>query len=115
MVPEITCGARGPWPGVDGLISCTRCARHAAHALRFVEIHGPPALTSARYTMDFNETKSMGSMTSATRTADQTIYACVWASSTASYLWNHVALSLMERGRDSSDDDWRHGRPFSPT
>ncbi len=76
---------------------------------------GPPALTSARYTMDFNETKSMGSMTSATRTADQTIYAWLWASSTASYLWNHVALSLMERGRDSSDDDWRHGRHPSST
>ena len=76
---------------------------------------GPPALTSARYTMDFNETKSMGSMTSATRTADQTIYAWLWASSTASYLWNHVALSLMERERDSSDDDWRHGRHPSST
>jgi hypothetical protein len=65
--------------------------------------------------MDFNETKSMGSMTSATRTADQTIYAWLWASSTASYLWNHVALSLMERERDSSDDDWRHGRHPSST
>jgi membrane-associated phospholipid phosphatase len=76
---------------------------------------GPPALTSARYTMDFNETKSMGSMTSATRTPDQTIFAWLWASSTASYLWNHVALSLMERERDSSDDEGRHGRHHNST
>ncbi|HEY2679050.1 MAG TPA: vanadium-dependent haloperoxidase, partial [Steroidobacteraceae bacterium] len=66
---------------------------------------GPPALTSARYTVDFNETKSMGSMMSAKRTPDQTIFAWLWASSTASYLWNHVALSLMERERDSTDDE----------
>jgi len=47
---------------------------------------GPPALTSARYTMDFNETKMMGSISSATRTADQTIYAWFWNASTVSYL-----------------------------
>jgi hypothetical protein len=76
---------------------------------------GPPALTSARYTADFNETKIMGSMSSATRTRDQTIFAWFWASSTASYLWNHVALSLMERARDSSDDDGRHGQHHSST
>jgi len=76
---------------------------------------GPPALTSARYTVDFNETKTMGSMSSATRTRDQTVFAWFWASSTASYLWNHVALSLMERARDSSDDDARHGQHHSST
>jgi hypothetical protein len=75
---------------------------------------GPPALTSARYTVDFNETKNMGSMTSATRTPDQTTFAWLWASSTASYLWNHVALSLMERERVSSDDEG-HGRHHSST
>jgi membrane-associated phospholipid phosphatase len=76
---------------------------------------GPPALTSARYTAEFNETRIMGSMTSATRTSDQTIFAWFWASSTASYLWNHVALSLMERERDSSDDEGRHGRHHNST
>ena len=33
---------------------------------------GPPALTSARYTRDFNETKALGSLTSTERTAEQT-------------------------------------------
>jgi len=61
---------------------------------------GPPALTSARYTADFNETKSMGSATSGSRTPDQTTYAWFWASSTASYLWNNVALSLLQRESD---------------
>jgi hypothetical protein len=58
---------------------------------------GPPALTSARYAADFKETKTMGSATSASRTPDQTTYAWFWASSTASYLWNNVALSLIQR------------------
>ena len=61
---------------------------------------GPPALTSARYAADFNETKTMGSQTSAARTADQTVYAWFWASSTASYLWNNVALSLIDGTHD---------------
>jgi len=67
---------------------------------------GPPALTSDRYATDFNETKTMGSASSSTRTADQTIYAWFWASSTASYLWNNVALSLLDGARHESDSDW---------
>jgi hypothetical protein len=66
---------------------------------------GPPALTSARYAADFNETKIMGSLSSATRTPDQTIFAWFWASSTASYLWNNVALSLIERTQFESEDE----------
>jgi membrane-associated phospholipid phosphatase len=66
---------------------------------------GPPALTSARYATDFNETKTMGSISSTTRTPDQTIFAWFWASSTASYLWNNVALSLIDRTRGDSDGD----------
>lgn len=69
---------------------------------------GPPALASARYAADFNETKTMGSLSSATRTADETIFAWFWASSTASYLWNNVALSLMDRGHRESEGDWRN-------
>jgi PAP2 superfamily len=68
---------------------------------------GPPALTSDRYTADFNETKTMGSLSSSTRTPDQTIFAWFWASSTASYLWNNVALSLIDRTHRESDSDSR--------
>jgi len=71
---------------------------------------GPPALTSARYAADFNETKTMGSISSSVRTADETIYSWFWAASTATYLWNQVADSLIERGdRDEDDDSGRWG------
>jgi membrane-associated phospholipid phosphatase len=55
---------------------------------------GPPALASAEYTADFNETKSVGNLTSPLRTADQTLYSLFWNVSTASYYWNAIALSL---------------------
>jgi hypothetical protein len=58
---------------------------------------GPPALASRRYAADFNEVKTMGSATSATRTPDQTIYSLFWGWTTASYLWNNLAVSLIER------------------
>lgn len=63
---------------------------------------GPPALTSARYTADFNEVKVMGSASSAARTSDQTVYALFW-NSTGSYYWNHIALSLIERNDESRE------------
>ena len=66
---------------------------------------GPPALTSGQYARDFNETKSKGSLTSSTRTADETDAAWFWQIGTASYLWNHVAVSLVqERHRDDNND-----------
>jgi len=58
---------------------------------------GPPDLASARYAGDFAETKSMGSLSSALRSADQTLAARFWASTTATYLWNHVAVELGQR------------------
>ena len=70
---------------------------------------GPPALTSARYAADFNETKTMGSISSAVRTADQTIYAWFWAASTATYLWNNVADSLLLERGEEDDDSGRSG------
>ena len=66
---------------------------------------GPPALTSDRYAADFNETKTMGRATSTTRTPDQTVASWFWNSSTASYLWNNVALSLLEHDSRDGDQD----------
>jgi len=66
---------------------------------------GPPALTSGQYARDFNETKSKGSLTSSTRTADQTDAAWFWQIGTASYLWNHVAVSLVHKRRSDDHDD----------
>jgi hypothetical protein len=70
---------------------------------------GPPALTSPQYTADFNETKTMGSVSSPVRTTDETIYSYFWNSTTASYLWNRVAVSLIEReSREAGEHGGRH-------
>jgi PAP2 superfamily len=53
---------------------------------------------------DFNETKAMGRATSTLRTADQSVAAWFWNSATPGYLWNRVAVSLLE------DDHHRHRR-----
>jgi hypothetical protein len=71
----------------------------------------PPSLTSERYAQDFNETKSLGALQSAVRTAEQTqlaqLFANVTSRTTHWALWNHVArdtarasgLSLEETAR----------------
>jgi len=60
----------------------------------------PPAMTSDVYTRDFNEVKEIGSVTSATRTADQTLVARLWAgvgTPTANFFaWNNVARALSD-------------------
>ena len=68
---------------------------------------GPPPLTSARYAKDFNETKNIGSLSSATRTPDQTVYSWFWNSGTAIYIWNNLAVSLINR---TDDDDRGNSR-----
>jgi membrane-associated phospholipid phosphatase len=66
---------------------------------------GPPALGSARYALDFNETGSMGSLGSTLRTADQTVAAQFWATSTSSFFWNRIAVNLgMERNTTLSEN-----------
>lgn len=53
----------------------------------------PPALTSPRYTRDFNEIKEIGSLTSSTRTQDQTNLARFWVA-TAPQNWNPAARQV---------------------
>ena len=53
----------------------------------------PPALTSPRFTRDFNEIKEVGSLTSTTRTQDQTNLARFWVS-TAPQNWNPAVRQL---------------------
>jgi len=57
---------------------------------------GPPALNSAQYTADFNESKLMGRTNSAARTADQTLFSIFWNGNTAGF-WNRTALQVAER------------------
>jgi hypothetical protein len=55
---------------------------------------GPNALTSAAYTKDFNEVKSVGALNSTARTADQTTAAIFWQFPPAA-LWNGLARDLI--------------------
>jgi PAP2 superfamily len=55
---------------------------------------GPPSVTSPQYTADFNETQSMGSISSPSRTVDQTLYARFWQSANPADFWDPVATSL---------------------
>jgi hypothetical protein len=50
-------------------------------ATQFGPRHPPPALTSARYTRDFNEVKALGSLNSTERTPDQTSTALFFSGS----------------------------------
>jgi hypothetical protein len=72
----------------------------------------PPALDSAQYAKDFNETKMMGSLTSTSRTPDQTENAIFWGSGTGTYIWTDVAIRLIEERDDNGDDhrDFDHSR-----
>jgi len=53
----------------------------------------PPALTSAEYTADYNESKVMGIFTGSSRSADQTELALFWAGNSALF-WNRVAAQI---------------------
>lgn len=69
----------------------------------------PPSLTSAQYTGDFNEVKEIGSATSATRTADQTQVARLWANvntpTTVWFVWNNVARTVaLQRGTTTAEN-----------
>ena len=60
----------------------------------------PPDLTSDRYTRSFDEVKSLGIITSATRTADQTQIGKFWNGSIQDF-WNEIAQSAaLERHLD---------------
>jgi hypothetical protein len=61
---------------------------------------GPNALRSAAYAEDFNEVKELGSLTSTSRTADQTAAAIFWQDSGPA-IWNRVFRGLAtSRGLD---------------
>ena len=60
----------------------------------------PPALDSAQWAADFNETKRLGAANSVERTADQTIIAQFWANGAGTETppghWNRIAKSISE-------------------
>jgi hypothetical protein len=63
---------------------------------------GPPALTSATYARDFNESKSLGGKVSSSRTAEQTEIARFWFEGPGT--WNTIARTVITaRGLDARD------------
>jgi hypothetical protein len=60
--------------------------------------NAPPSMTSAQYAADLNEVKELGALNSATRTADQTQVARLWANinTPTNFLlvWNNVARTV---------------------
>jgi hypothetical protein len=65
---------------------------------------GPPALGSEQYAEELNEVKSMGSLGSVLRTAEQTDFCRFWQMSTPTFLWTRVALDLIA-GTDNELSD----------
>jgi len=64
---------------------------------------GPPSLSSGRYARDYREVQELGSLTSATRTPEQTEIARFWLAA-PSPIWNGVARQIITaRGLDVSD------------
>jgi hypothetical protein len=59
---------------------------------------GPNALTSRAYAKDFNEVKTLGSLTSTKRTADQTAAAIFWQDNGPA-IWNRVYRELASSHR----------------
>jgi hypothetical protein len=64
-------------------------------------VAAPPTLTSARYAADLNETRRLGSVSSAERTPEQTLLAQVFAGVSTTigffHVWNIVAGDTAER------------------
>ena len=66
----------------------------------------PPALTSERYTRDYNEVRELGSLTSTKRTAEQTDLAYFYVE-TAPVLWNRALRGIATRYLRKSSDTAR--------
>jgi hypothetical protein len=71
----------------------------------------PPALTSAAYTADFNEVKSVGAAGSITRTAEQSQIAQFWYGGAGTFTpigyWNQIAQDVAQRHGNSLVQDAR--------
>ena len=77
-----------PWLGTFDPFTMTGPARFRAPP--------PPALTSARYTADYNEVKLMGSLTNSGRTPEQTDLAYFWTDNFA-VQWNRAIRAIANR------------------
>ena len=74
---------------------------------------GPQELTSHQYAKEFAEVKSIGSLTSTTRTADQTLAANYWAEH-PTRTWSRIFRTLAAQERLSTAESARHVRDALP-
>jgi hypothetical protein len=84
-----------PWLG-----TMTPFVLHRADRFR---PNGPPRLTSAQYTRDFQETASLGSATSTTRTPEETEIALFFAGNLTSQLQGAYRDHVVRHGLDGAD------------
>jgi hypothetical protein len=72
---------------------------------------GPPALAGVKYAADYNEVKTLGSLTSTNRTADQAEIAYFWADSggteTPPGHWNTIAQTVGTAQGNTLEDNAR--------
>jgi PAP2 superfamily/Bacterial Ig-like domain len=71
----------------------------------------PPAMDSAQYASEYNQTKQIGSLNSTTRTADQTETALFWADGGGTYTppghWNQIAEQVTVKQKTTLIDNAR--------
>jgi PAP2 superfamily len=103
LLPYVIGTAPGDWQPTPPSFSPTPIARQFANMIPFALTSpsqflpaGPPPLTSARYAHDLAEVEAIGSLTSATRTAEQTQTAVFWQGDTPAAMWNRVADDLAD-------------------
>jgi hypothetical protein len=99
-------GNPGVWvavgPAAPLLPGWGNVALWVVRSLSQFEPDGPPPLQSRRYARDYSEVKEIGSLTSPTRTAEQTEIARFWLATPAA-IWNGVARQVIQtRGLDLS-------------
>jgi membrane-associated phospholipid phosphatase len=103
MLPPYVVGSGpGAWQPTPPLFATTPVFRTLAVTTPFAMTSpsqfrpaGPPALTSALYTADFNEVKAFGALNSTVRTPYETETGKFWQLDTATAIWNRVADSLI--------------------
>src|SRR5947209_11278549 len=67
----------------------------------------PPAVTSPRYTTDFDEIKSLGEINSTTRSAEQTDIGRFWGAAPVQNVWNQIAQTAGVSFANSLDQNAR--------
>jgi hypothetical protein len=114
LPPYVPGGTPGDWAPTPPLFTTQPVFRQFANMTPWAMTSpsqflpaGPPALTSPRYTKDFNEVKTMGSASSTARTAFQTETALFWNGDTPVVMWDRLADDLAEQNNLTLTDNAR--------